>query len=379
MKFNGIGKLSLTALLVSSAISANAGIVSIDGERGKFSIDGDVEFDINYQNHKSDDIADAENDFQLDQTGRILFDFKGERTINGYTFKSKVSPGYGADGGLFVDDVWFAIASNEGGEFKIGHFEAYDLFPAGQDTFLDHYADSGDGVVSDSQPYMYRAKEARGRGDNGQLMYSHSFDNLYVEVAVKIGDGTDIFDDGQYHGKNVQSGNDVFIVRPVVAYQAGNFKVAAGLEKNLVSDSAVITVNGKQVDILDRTGYGVTGNYSDGDFYVNLSYSAMDAVDEENVTYGISAGYAGFGLGYIAAENEISAIETGGTFVGDVEVSSIYASYKFSNVFDVEDFSIYVGGYQSTAKEKNVTMGVGQYNVDGEDDKGLRMRLKYFF
>jgi hypothetical protein len=378
MKLNGIGKLSLMALLVSSAMSANAGIVSIEDGRGKFSIDGDVEFDVNYQNHKSDDIAGIDNDFQLDQTGRILFNFTGERKVNGYTFKAKVSPGYGAAGNLFVDDVWFSIANDDAGELKIGHFEAYDLFPAGQDTFLDHYADSGDGAVSDSQPYMYRAKEARGRGDDGQLMYSRSFDNLYMEVAAKIGNGTDIFS-GTYHGKAVTAGNDVFIVRPVVAYQAGNLKIAAGFETNFVNDSAVIDVNGKQVDILDRDGYGVTGNYSDGDFYVNLSYSAMDAVDEENVTYGVSVGYAGFCVGYMAAENEISNAETDGTFVGDVEVSSVYASYKFSNVLDVEDFTMYVGGYQSTAEEKNVTKGAGQYNVDGEDDMGARLRFKYVF
>lgn len=379
MKKNSVGKLSLAAILISTAMYANAGIVSIEDGRGKFAIDGDVEFDINYQNHKSDDTAVVDNDFQLDQTGRILFNFTGEREANGYIFKAKVSPGYGASGGVFVDDVWFAIAGDQGGEFKIGHFEAYDLFPSGQDTFLDHYADSGDGKVSDTQPYMYRAKEARGRGDDGQLMFSKSMDNLYMEIAAKIGNGTDIFDNATYHGKTVTAGNDAFIVRPVVAYQAGNIKLAAGFETNLVSDSAVIQVNGQNVDVLDRTGYGVTGNYSDGDFYVNLSYSAMDAVDEDNVTYGASVGYAGFCVGYIAAENEISATETDGTFIGDVEVNSVYASYKFASVLDVQDFDMYVGGYQSTAKEKNVTAGAGQYNVDGQDDMGMRLRFKYVF
>lgn len=170
------------------------------------------------------------------------------------------------------------------------------------------------------------------------------------------------------------------IVRPVVAYQAGKLKLAAGFETNLANESATVDVAGKKVDIMDRKGYGVTGNYSDGSFYVNMSYSAMDAVDENNVAYGVSVGYSDFCVGYMGATNEITNdVITNGTFVGDVQVDSVYASYKFTSVLDVKDFDMYVGGYQSTAKEKNVTLGAGQYNVDGQDDMGLRLRFKYIF
>lgn len=94
----------------------------------------------------------------------------------------------------------------------------------------------------------------------------------------------------------------------------------------------------------------------------------------------IGYGYSDFCVGYMGATNEITNdVITNGTFVGDVQVDSVYASYKFTSVLDVKDFDMYVGGYQSTAKEKNVTLGAGQYNVDGQDDMGLRLRFKYIF
>ncbi len=378
MKLNSVLKFGFANLIIMSAMNANAGITSFDSEYGKFSIDGDVEFDINYQNHKSDDVTGVDNDFQMNQSGRILFNINSERQANEYTLKAKVSPAYGAGGNLFVDDIWFAIASNEGGELKVGHFEAYDLFPAGQDTFLEHYGHASDSLVADDQPYMYRAKEGRGRGNDGQLMYSHTFDNLYMEVATKFGKGSDFFKESTYHGQAVIDGNDILIVRPVIAYQFGNLKLAAGYETNLADDSALITVNGKKIDILDRNGYGVTGTYAEDDFYVNMSYSYMNAVDEDNMSYGVNVGYRDFCLGYIGSKNEITNNVTDGTFAGDVKVNSVYASYKFSNVLDVKDFSIYVGGYKSTADEKNVTLGAGQY-ADGKDDYGTRLRFKYLF
>lgn len=378
MRIKNSFKFSLTTMLITSAMYANAGIVSFNSDNGKFSIDGDVEFDINYQNQKSDDVVGVDNDFQMNQSGRIMFNVNSEHQVNNYTLKAKVSPGYGAAGNLFVDDVWFAIDSNNGGELKIGHFEAYDLFPVGQDTFLEHYGHASDSLVADDQPYTYRTKEGRGRGNDGQVMYSHTFDELYLEISTKFGKGSDLFKDAIYHNHSVVDGNDILIVRPVIAYQLGNFKVAGGYETNLVDNSALITVNGRQIDVLDRNGYGITGTYSNDSFYANVSYSRMEAVDEDNISYGINFGYRDFCLGYIGSKNEITHDITDGTFDGDVKLNSVYASYKFSNVLDVKDFSIYVGGYRTTADERNVNLGAGQY-ADGKDDYGTRLRFKYFF
>ncbi|MGY5612478.1 carbohydrate porin [Vibrio brasiliensis] len=369
MNYRSVTKVSMLAMLVSSAMHANAGINVIDNEKGSFTIGGDVEFDFNYMNFDS-----TSQDWEFDQSGRILLDFKGERvTADNHYLKMKVSPTYAQSGSTGLDDAWFSFGKQNGPDIRIGRFEGYDMFPVGQDTFVDHSGDTSDGLISDNGTYIYRTKEARGRNSDGQIMYSQNFDNVYVELNALLGDRSTLFSD-TYHGQTVTKGDDAIVIRPVVAYTMNSLTVAASVERNLVSDS--VTANG--IDIMDRTGYGLRTTYSTDDLDVHFNLAYMDAVDETNSTLGINALYKGFGIGYVYALNEYENKQFSGWYEGDVEVSTVYASYHFTNVLDVEDFSIYAGAFHSTADEKKVKSGAGTY-ADGEDDQGLRIRFKYIF
>ncbi|GAM70471.1 glycoporin [Vibrio sp. JCM 19236] len=156
------------------------------------------------------------------------------------------------------------------------------MFPVGLDVFLEYSGDTSNDLYTDGSAYIYQMKEARGRGSDGQIMYNQSFGNLYLELATMIGDRSSLFADS-YQGVQVDRDNvkDSFLVRPVVAYQLGDFTLAASMESNLVSD-AIVDVNGR--DISDRTGYGATVNWANDDWSVNANFAYMDAVDEENMS-----------------------------------------------------------------------------------------------
>lgn len=360
-------KLSLAAVLVSAAMGANAGISIVDNETGNFSIGGDVEFDFNFQDREG-----QENN-EFNQSGRILLEFAGERiTSNGHVFQVNVQPLMQSNGDVALDDAWFAFGAQDGWNLRMGRFEAFDMFPVGQDTFLEYSGDTSNELVSDAAPYVYQMKEARGRGSDGQIMYSQSFDNLYVELGSMIGDRSDLFTGGEYHGAPIDQGKtkDSVLIRPVVGYQAGNFGIAASLETNLVKD-AVVTTSG--VDISDRMGYGVTANYTTADWNLIANFAYMDAVDEDNMTVGLNALYKGFGLGYIHANNEYENKKLTYT-EGKAKVDTVYASYEFADVLAVDDFSIYLGAYYTKVDDQTTAQ------VFEEDtDKGVRVRFKYFF
>lgn len=362
-------KYSIGAVLVSAALYANAGIAVVDTDQGKFSIGGDVEFDFNYRDKDSKVGGEG-----FDQSGRVLMEFAGERyTESDHYFKLKAQSVFDTSGAMGVDDTWFAFGKKGGWDIKMGRFEGTDMFPVGQDTFLEYSGDTSNDLYQDDAFYTYQLKEARGRGAEGQAMYSQQFGNLYVEVGTMFGDRTALFDGAKYHGQDVTYNEDSFLLRPVVSYQAGNFNISASMETNLISD-AITTDSG--VDVSDRTGYGVTANYSLDDLSINLNYAHLDAVDETNSTLGVNVLYKGFGIGYIQGENEyeINEISTG-TLEGDASISSWYASYHFANVLDVEDFSMYVGAYLSSIDDDDLTTG----EFAEHDDKGYRLRFKYFF
>jgi hypothetical protein len=359
-------KLSLAAVLVSSAMGAHAGIAIVDTEEGNFSVGGNVELNFNYQDRESNDNGNAE----FNQDGRVLIEFAGEKyTSNGHYVGVKAQPLFESTGNVALDDAYFEFGKKDGWAIKAGRFEAYDMFPVGLDVFLEYSGDTSNELYTGGSAYVYQMKEARGRGSDGQLMYSQSFGDLYVEVGTMIGDRSDLFSDS-YHGVDVDHDNakDAFLVRPVVSYKMGDFTVAASMETNLVSD-AVVDTSGK--DISDRTGYGLTGNWSNDSWSVNTNFAYLDAVDETNATAGLNALYNNFGIGYIYGANEYDSTWA----KGDVTVNTGYASYEFQNVLEVQDFSVLLGTYYTTVDNK--TTNTSAFSED--DDFGARVRLYYEF
>ncbi|MGF1718501.1 carbohydrate porin [Vibrio kyushuensis] len=367
----------ISSVVALSSFNANSGISIIDNENGNFSIGGDVEFDLNYRDlHESDST-------NFDQDGRIRLNFDGERfTDNGKIFKVRVQPKMGTDGSISTDDAWFSFGQKESWALRVGRFEAFDMFPVGQDTFLEYSGNTSNSLYQDGEVYAYQMKEGRGRGTSGQLMYTQKFDNLYVELGTLIGDRSVLFGDStidgtmSYHGLEVTNNKDSALLRPVVQYQLGDLSLAASMEMNLVKDAVIITSGGEKIDISDRLGYGVTGKYNLNNIELIANVAYMDAVDEKNLTLGANALIHGFGIGYIFAENKFENKKISGWAEGKATSDTVYASYEFSDVMTLEDFSIYLGAYYTKVNDKT-TNSVISFNED--KDKGLRLRFKYYF
>ncbi|MBC3616033.1 carbohydrate porin [Vibrio metschnikovii] len=328
MKFNTFGKLSLASVLVSAALAANAGI-SVENEQGLFTIGGDVEYDLNFVD--KDRNNQSTQDFS--QSGRILVQIAAEREVaNDHYLKVQVQPLLKSSGDVDLDDAFFAIGRQADWELKIGRFEGFDMFPVGQDTMLD--------FAADAEPY--RMKDARGRGDYGQVSYAKSIDSLYFEL-------------GSLFKQNGGADKNAVFVRPVVAFQAtDNLRFAAALEANLTADKADAAN--------DYLGYGATVNYSVQDFSLDLSYAYRDfdvTGTKEDTSIGAVIQYKRFGLGHIYSQADTGSKE---------KMNTTWASYEIANVMDVQDFSIYLGSYFSKVD-----------NAADDQDVGVRVRFKYFF
>lgn len=331
---NTLVKLSLASVLVSAAINAQAG-VSIENDMGAFSIGGDVEFDLNYTDKNATDKQ------EFSQTGRVLVQVAAEHTVSGDRYiKMQAQPLLKTSGDVELDDAWFAMGKKADWELKVGRFEAYDLFPVGQDTMLAYAGDE-----------PYRANAARGRGDNGQVAFSKTFDNVYFELSsLYAKHNTKTVNNVEV---NAHDQNAVFL-RPVVSFQAtDSFRVAGGLEANVTADK-------KDADN-DFMGYGVTANYSADAVSVNLNYAFrdFDSQTKEQSTIGANLLVSGFGLGHVYSQDETNATKT--------KLNTTYASYEIANVWDVDALNIYLGTYYSKQSDSD------------NKDLGARIRFKYFF
>lgn len=366
------------SLALATAAPAFAGI-TLENEHGRLGFGGDIELDINAQNSQQGPIFyadDLERSDDYDQSGRFLLDISGERSgSHGHYAHFRAQPLLQTNGGFGMDDAWLALGHRNGTELKVGRFEAFDLFPLGQDVFVGYSGDTSDGLYADGQGYVYQAKEGRGRaGDSGQVMISRQFGNLYGEIATLFGDRSDLFDGDTYHGYRIEESKNSFIVRPVLAWSAGPWTLAGGVEANLAGD-ALVDERGQ--DISDRTGYGTRLSYARGPWSINANLAYLDAHEEDNLTLGLNALWHNVGIGYIHARNEIDDVKPGseGTLTepGRYSVDTLYTSYRFPDVLGIRDLDVYLGAYYSRVDHREVD------NLDDADRYGGRLRFKYHF
>lgn len=123
----------------SSLIETNAGY-------GKLKLYGDVEFNtdiaskkgqltsINMRSGKEKDYGDYD---KWGINGRILIGLDGERLLDNKNYAGfTVQPLANIDGKVSLDDAAFYFGKKERWQFKLGRYEAYDMFPLNQDTFV---------------------------------------------------------------------------------------------------------------------------------------------------------------------------------------------------------------------------------------------------
>ena len=342
---------SVLALFVASAAHAGA---TFDTPQGKLNIGGDVEYDLTAQNFGDTDSGSEANDVSDVQkaSGRIIFDVNGERVLSNGNFAGfKINPAYNTNGDyLDGEDSWFSFGVKNDWAVKLGHYEAYDLSPAGQDTYVVGYGDN-----------LYRAKAARGRAGSGsQAMFSKEAGQWHMEVSTLFGDDNGMYDNMAGVVKN----KDPLLARPVVAWTGETVTVAVGAELNLITDAYV---NAAGEDVSDWTGYGATATVKASDdlsFSLRGAYKAADEGDGYSVGPGMQ--YQNFYAAYLYGENTDST----GTDDVDTEYNVVYASYKIPAVMGIDNFDMYLGaswGDQKVADE------------DTTEELGGRVRFKYFF
>jgi hypothetical protein len=342
---------SVLALFVASAAHAGA---TFDTPQGKLNIGGDVEYDVTADNFNEGHGADATDSQHAD--GRLLLDINGERVLsNGNYAGFKLNPLWNQQGGTGSDDVWFGFGVKNDWGFKLGHFEAYDLSPAGQDTYVVGYGDN-----------IYRAKDGRGRNNNGgQIMLTKEAGQFHYEVTTQFGEygNTGYFNEYAGEVKN----KDPLLVRPVVAWTGDTVTVALGAEVNLISDAYVANQNGDARDsISDWTGYGATATTKVSDD-LSLSLRAALRSGDEFDQYSVGPGvqYQNFYAAYLFGKTNYDAAAT-----SDKKYNVAYASYKIPAVMGLDNFDMYLGA--SWGNEK-----VG--SADATEELGGRVRFKYFF
>jgi hypothetical protein len=340
---------SVLALFVASAANAAA---TFDTPQGKLILGGDVEYNLDAQNFGDTDSGSASNTVSDVQSanGRILLDVEGERLLaNGNFAGFKINPVYTTNGDYGDgEDSWFSFGVKNDWAFKMGHYEAYDLSPAGQDTYVVGYGDD-----------LYRAKAARGRANSGsQVMLSKEAGQWHMEVSTLFGD-----DNGMYDSvANVQKNKDPLVARPVVAWTGDTVSVAVGAEINLITD-AYLDSTGE--DVSDWSGYGATAAIKATD---DLSFSVRGAFKNADEGNGYSVGpgvaYQNFYVAYLNGKNENDATNV------DTKYNIAYASYKVPAVMGIDNFDMYLGTSWGNKK-------IG--DASATEEYGARVRFKYFF
>ncbi len=329
-----------------------------------------------------------------DINGRILLGFDGLRKMDNGNFAGfSAQPLADMTGKMNLDDAVFFFGREDDWKVKVGRFEAYDMFPLNQDTFIEYSGNTANDLYSDGYGYIYMMKEGRGRSSSGgNFLISKTLDNWYFELNNLVENGSSLFQDASYHGNTLENEKNVAYLRPVVAWNSGRFSAAAAMEKNVVKNAyGYYANNGHWVDQSDRTGYGLTmawnGQKTDPEdgITTNINVAYMDASDEKDFTAGINSLWRRFELGYIYAHNKIEQFNAGNyvstcddscwiSNVGDYDIHTIHASYLLPNIMDMENFNIYLGAYASWIEAKP---DVGSSHQDSR--YGGRVRFKYYF
>nr|WP_321271648.1 carbohydrate porin [uncultured Tolumonas sp.] len=345
---------SVLALFVASAAHAGA---TFDTPQGKLMLGGDVEYNLDATHNNADELV---TDNQS-ANGRILVDIEGERALaNGNYAAFKVNPTFDTNAVEGSgEDAWFGFGVKNDWGFKMGHYEAYDLSVAGQDTFTT----GNEG---------YRAKLARGRASSGsQVMLSKEAGQWHAEVSTLFGsDPAFDSDKSTYHNvSNAVQNKDPLIARPVVAWTGDTVTVAVGGEFNLVSDAYTQGVDGENLS--SWNGYGATTTVKvNDDLSLNLRGAYLDDVAGSSYSVGPGAQYQNFYVAYLYSKNTTDTDAALGTTDSHTKMNEVYASYKIPGVMGLDNFDMYLGASYGTTKTDD---------ADTVKDYGGRVRFKYFF
>ncbi|WP_034945737.1 carbohydrate porin [Erwinia oleae] len=330
------------------------------------------------------------NHERWDINGRLLIGLEGyTRHDNGFFSGFTVQPLANINGNMNVDDAAFFFGEEKNWQVKVGRFEAYDMFPLNQDTFVEYSGNTANDLYSDGYGYIYMMKEGRGRSNSGgSLNLSKNIGNWYLELNTLLEEGTALFVDKRYHGNDLVSNKNAVYLRPVVAWKKEAFSAAVAMESNVVKNAwRYENAQGETSDPSRRRGYGLTlswnGQATDPQDGVIASFSTayLDAQDEQDFSIGANTLWRRFEVGYIYAHNNIekfnssNVIQDGdGVFdaAGKYSIHTVHTSYLFPDIMNMKNFNLYLGAYASMLNSADT-------GSDGDTRYGMRVRFKYLF
>lgn len=370
--------------------------MTFDTPQGSLKLYGDVEFNVDGASRtgqltslktttgKDWKAGDSE---RWDVNGRILIGLDGYRTSGNNQFAGfTVQPLADLAGSMNLDDAAFFFGQEKDWKVKIGRYEAFDMFPLNQDTYIEYSGNTANDLYDDGFGYIYMMKEGRGRSSGGAIQLSKTSGPFYFELNTSARDGTKLYQDSDYHGNSLENKKNVIYLRPVIALTVEDVTAAIAMESNVVNNAYGYTAtDGKFVDQSKRNGYGATltwngqkSNPDDG-VVLNLSTAYMDATDEKDFSAGANALWHDFELGYIYAKNDVKAfninnidLSNASDFIlGKYNIHTVHSSYRIRNVMDMDNFDVYLGAYWSRISIDE--------SHDDKDRYGARVRFKYHF
>lgn len=319
-------KKTIFALLPLSVALAGPGLADDHGTSLAF--DANVEID-------TDAVDRRGQDTEYDMGGRLELNVFGEHRVGEHFVRGRGTALLKKDGEVATDDMWGMVGGHRW-DVQIGRFEAFDLFPLGKDTIVEHAEGAS----------VYQANAARGRAsDGGQLAaHFHPSEALSFELASLYGEGD---------GTRALSG-----VRPAVRYAGPGFSVTGGFEHVKYDDED----NGVTETVVDHDGYGVTLGIDLAGAWLNLNAAYKDDnLGDDVTTLGANVTYGRFGLGYINSREHVSG-ET------NPQINSFYAAYTVP-FFGFENANVTLA---ATTSQANSAAG-------SDEVHGARVRFFYAF
>lgn len=311
-------------------LAALAALCAASAAQAGVAFDANIEFDTTYTDARDKPATKASTDLG----GRVEINANAELARNGDYFvngrASLIVPVNGDQSvngqnnnlnNVHMDDAWLQFGNSQV-DFKLGRFEAVDLFPLGMDT-----------VVMPAEATGYRANVLRGRVTDGRFHGALGFNaapGLRFEVGMVA----------EKAGNENASG-----FRPAVVYNSGDLTLRAGFE--------ALQNNGTGANAgPDSTGLGLSVGYAVAkDTSLNLNYARNEKLDASSTGANIVAG--SLGLGFVNDKT------------GSNSVNTVYAGYKLP-LFGVK------GAF--------VTPALSYSKGDKVDDLvAFRVRLNYAF
>lgn len=169
-----------SAQLASTKNKEGTGFFSTNTNWGDLKLYGDVEYNIDAASKKGQltsmrmmpgNQKDFDDNEKWSLNGRILIGVDGERELkNGNYAGFRAQPMADMTGKMNLDDAVFYFGQRDKWQYKIGRYEAYDMFPLNQDTFVEYSGNTANDLYGDGFGYIYMMKEGRGRSSDGGSM-----------------------------------------------------------------------------------------------------------------------------------------------------------------------------------------------------------------